>query len=357
MARTLALGRGWWWDVALNTRETADHRPGVESRRLEESRAGGSAPQPQRQTPLGSGGIVGTVVVGGGQELEERTDLKPGLGAVRERAVQVHGLEGAPSSLGAGEVPGRLVGHGHVVLVGPCRRHDVGPAKSALLQTARDAARGRLLTLVAGLFAAGVLVFTALNFNLSRRGFELTEQGQVTDCITKAIEQLGSDKLDVRIGGIYALERGCPGFRHRSSHRDGGSHCGDDWQRTIGEPCKKVSLAGTQLGNLGPGLAVQSSGGGMGLACRPGTIQQDSHSGGDQGGTDRDQGDLPAGHATPGDEGHRSVRDTAVAAIGRRQRHCESGGRGGQGQHGPGQPKHSCGDASEVFHGALPCGR
>ena len=24
---------------------------------------------------------------------------------------------------------------------------------------------------------------------------------------TKAVEQLGSDKLDVRIGGIYALER------------------------------------------------------------------------------------------------------------------------------------------------------
>ena len=85
--------------------------------------------------------------------------------------------------------------------------HDVGPAKPALLQTARDAARGRLLTLGAGLFAAGALVFTALNFNLSRRTFELTEQGQVTDRYTKAIEQLGSDKLDVRIGGIYALER------------------------------------------------------------------------------------------------------------------------------------------------------
>ena len=79
-------------------------------------------------------------------------------------------------------------------------RHDVGPAKPALLQAARDAARGRLLTLVAGLFAAGALVFTALNFNLSR-------EGQVTDRYTKAIEQLGSDKLDVRIGGIYALER------------------------------------------------------------------------------------------------------------------------------------------------------
>ena len=40
-----------------------------------------------------------------------------------------------------------------------------------------------------------------------RRTHELTEQGQVTDRYTKAIEQIGSDKLDVRIGGIYALER------------------------------------------------------------------------------------------------------------------------------------------------------
>jgi hypothetical protein len=78
--------------------------------------------------------------------------------------------------------------------------NDVGAAKPALLQTARDAARGRLLTLATGLFAAGALAFTALNFNLSR-------EGQVTDRYTKAIEQLGSDKLDVRIGGIYALER------------------------------------------------------------------------------------------------------------------------------------------------------
>jgi len=77
-----------------------------------------------------------------------------------------------------------------------------------------DNARGRLLTLGAGLFAAGALIFTALNVVLSRRTvevsrrtFELTEQGQVTDRYTKAIEQLGSDKLDVRIGGIYALER------------------------------------------------------------------------------------------------------------------------------------------------------
>ena len=109
-------------------------------------------------------------------------------------------------------------------------------ARPAHLQSAREAVRSQLLTLGAGVFAAGALVFTALNFGLARRQFkesseqftkqlelsrttahdsaeaerrtlELTEQGQVTDRYTKAIEQLGSDKLDVRIGGIYALER------------------------------------------------------------------------------------------------------------------------------------------------------
>jgi Pentapeptide repeats (8 copies) len=78
-------------------------------------------------------------------------------------------------------------------------RHDIGSAKGSLA-TARDAARGRLLTLGAGLLAAGALLFTARNFTLSR-------EGQVTDRYTKAIEQLGSDRLEVRIGGIYALER------------------------------------------------------------------------------------------------------------------------------------------------------
>ena len=78
--------------------------------------------------------------------------------------------------------------------------HDVGSVTGPLHETAVDNARGRLLTLGAGLFVAGALVFTARNFTLSR-------EGQVTDRYTKAIEQLGSDKLDVRIGGIYALER------------------------------------------------------------------------------------------------------------------------------------------------------
>ncbi len=71
-------------------------------------------------------------------------------------------------------------------------RHDVGsvggPLRVLRLQQARDAARGRLLTLGAGLFAAGALIFTGLNFRLSRRAFE------VTSALTEQ-------------GGIYALER------------------------------------------------------------------------------------------------------------------------------------------------------
>jgi uncharacterized protein YjbI with pentapeptide repeats len=76
---------------------------------------------------------------------------------------------------------------------------DVGSAKGPLLQTARDTARGRLLTLGAGLLAGAVLVLAA-------RALVLLRRGQVTDRYTKAIEQLGSTELDVRIGGIYALE-------------------------------------------------------------------------------------------------------------------------------------------------------
>ena len=78
--------------------------------------------------------------------------------------------------------------------------HDVGSATGLLHETALDNARGRLLTLGAGLLAAGALWFTARNFTLSR-------EGQVTDRYAKAVEQLGSDKPEVRIGGIYALER------------------------------------------------------------------------------------------------------------------------------------------------------
>jgi uncharacterized protein YjbI with pentapeptide repeats len=66
--------------------------------------------------------------------------------------------------------------------------------------TAIDDVRGRLIQLGAGLLALGALVYTARTFRLSR-------EGHVTDRYTKAIEQLGSEHLGVRLGAIYALER------------------------------------------------------------------------------------------------------------------------------------------------------
>jgi hypothetical protein len=78
--------------------------------------------------------------------------------------------------------------------------HDVGSATGSLHEMALISARDRFLTLVAVLFAGGAVVFTALSLTRSH-------QAQATERYIRAVEQLGSDKLDVRIGGIYALER------------------------------------------------------------------------------------------------------------------------------------------------------
>ena len=60
-------------------------------------------------------------------------------------------------------------------------------------------------------FTAQSLRLTEQTFRLAERSqeqtFRLTERGHLTDRYSKAIEQLGSDKLDVRLGGIYALEQ------------------------------------------------------------------------------------------------------------------------------------------------------
>jgi membrane protein implicated in regulation of membrane protease activity len=57
-------------------------------------------------------------------------------------------------------------------------------------------------------FVAGLAGLAALgSLTIASRTYRLTAQGQITDRYTKAIEQLGGGKLDVRLGGIYALER------------------------------------------------------------------------------------------------------------------------------------------------------
>jgi Pentapeptide repeats (8 copies) len=74
-----------------------------------------------------------------------------------------------------------------------------------------------LAVALTGAVGLGGLFFTWRNTNQARestqRTLELTEQGQITERFTRAIDQLGATdeannkKLEIRLGGIYALER------------------------------------------------------------------------------------------------------------------------------------------------------
>jgi len=59
--------------------------------------------------------------------------------------------------------------------------------------------------------AIAVLLGGLLNYftqtKVQKRQLKVLREGQITDLITRAIDQLGSDKTDVRLGGVWALER------------------------------------------------------------------------------------------------------------------------------------------------------
>src|SRR5664279_1158352 len=71
---------------------------------------------------------------------------------------------------------------------------------AAARHTAITATRTGLAGILAVMGAGVGLAYTARTYRLSR-------EGHLTDRYTKAVEQLGSNKIEVRLGGIYALER------------------------------------------------------------------------------------------------------------------------------------------------------
>jgi hypothetical protein len=78
------------------------------------------------------------------------------------------------------------------------------PAKRLELEDARLKQRNDVrTTLLQGL--AGAVV--AVGLTLTWRQIRVNQEGQITERFSKAIDHLGSDKLDLRLGGIYALER------------------------------------------------------------------------------------------------------------------------------------------------------
>jgi hypothetical protein len=90
-------------------------------------------------------------------------------------------------------------------------RWELGAATRTL--TAADKARAIndvRATLLQGIGGAVILLgayFTYRQLQIGREQLQIAQQGQVTERFTRAIDQLGHGELDVRLGGIYALER------------------------------------------------------------------------------------------------------------------------------------------------------
>jgi uncharacterized protein YjbI with pentapeptide repeats len=94
-----------------------------------------------------------------------------------------------------------------VVIVPPHLIDTHGTTAEQRLKAENDL-RSTLLQAIAGAFLLLGLYFTAQTLRLNTRTLEVTREGQITERLTRAIEQLGNEEsLDVRLGGIYALER------------------------------------------------------------------------------------------------------------------------------------------------------
>ena len=75
------------------------------------------------------------------------------------------------------------------------------------LITAENNARVTIAQIIGGLVVILGLYATFRNIAIARENLRVAEVGKLTERFSKAVEMLGSDKLNVRLGGIYALER------------------------------------------------------------------------------------------------------------------------------------------------------
>ena len=72
-------------------------------------------------------------------------------------------------------------------------------AKIELVQTSAQ--------IILGVLLLGTLYVAWKRASAAERTVEVAQESQITERFTRAIEQLGSDKMAIRLGGIYALER------------------------------------------------------------------------------------------------------------------------------------------------------
>jgi hypothetical protein len=84
------------------------------------------------------------------------------------------------------------------------RRVSSSPERQLELE---NEARKTVAQIVGGAAFLIGLYFTAQTLRIGQESLRVNQEGQITERFTKAIEQLGSKEHQIRLGGIYALER------------------------------------------------------------------------------------------------------------------------------------------------------
>jgi len=65
--------------------------------------------------------------------------------------------------------------------------------------------RKTVAQIIGGVVILAGLYFTSEQLQASRRSLEVVQEGQTTERFTRAVEQVGNQQAQVRVGGIYAL--------------------------------------------------------------------------------------------------------------------------------------------------------
>ncbi|MFF8452178.1 pentapeptide repeat-containing protein [Streptomyces leeuwenhoekii] len=115
----------------------------------------------------------------------------------------------AAGALTGGAAGLAVLGVVFVVLPGVVVDHDLagaGVAAQERLKAVNDV-RTTLLQVLGGLVVLTGAYAAWRQLRVSQEGLRLTQEGYITDRFSRAVDQLGSDNPDVRIGGFHALLR------------------------------------------------------------------------------------------------------------------------------------------------------
>jgi uncharacterized protein YjbI with pentapeptide repeats len=75
------------------------------------------------------------------------------------------------------------------------------------LADAENSYRATLAQIFGGIVIAIGIYYTWRRITIAENNLRVSQDGQITERFTRAIDQLGNEKIEIRLGGIYALER------------------------------------------------------------------------------------------------------------------------------------------------------